>query len=109
VLVFRKAAEAGGDGVRGFVGLQIAAADGGGVVVQETLDGSPAKAAGLKKGDQVLRVGTREVSDIHATVDAVRAAKPGETLTFHIRRDGAEKDVAVKVGMVPFTVLAQLD
>jgi uncharacterized protein (TIGR03067 family) len=110
LLVFRKAAEGGGEGLRGFVGLQIGPVEGGGgVAVVETLDGSPARAAGLKKGDVVLRVGSRDVSDVLSTVEAVRQAKPGERLTVRIRRDGAEQDVIVKVGLVPFTALAQLD
>jgi uncharacterized protein (TIGR03067 family) len=110
LLVFRRAAEGGAAGVRGFVGLMIGKGeDGSGVAVIDTLDRSPAKAAGLKKGDVVLRVGGREVSELPATVELVRQAKPGDELAFHIRRDGAERDVMVKVVTLPFGVLAMLE
>jgi hypothetical protein len=46
-----------------------------------------------------------EATDLRTVVDTVRQTKPGSALTFRIRRGGAERDVAVKVGIVPFFYL----
>ncbi|WP_288831241.1 RIP metalloprotease [uncultured Corynebacterium sp.] len=59
----------------------------------------PAGEAGVRAGDQVLAVdGTRI-----ATFDELRTyvlARPGETVTLHLRRDGEELDVLVRVAEV---------
>jgi len=102
-----KSEDAGGPEA-GFVGIQLRMDADRGVVVDAALDRSPAKAAGLKKDDVVLRIGGRDVSDLQATVEACRAAKPGGKLEVRVRRDGKEMDVTVRVGLLPFEVLAEL-
>jgi uncharacterized protein (TIGR03067 family) len=110
LLVFRRAAEGATENLRGFAGVAIGRAEGGaGVAVVDVLDGGPAKAAGLRKDDVILRVGSQDVNDIHSAVEAVRQAKPGGELTVRVRRSGEERDVTIKVGLVPFTVLALLN
>jgi uncharacterized protein (TIGR03067 family) len=113
LLVFRrdKAAEGEGDeGLRGYVGLALSFTEGpaGGVVVDEVLADSPAKAAGLSEGDVILAIGDEAVTKLRPAIEAVRRAKPGGRLAIHIRRDGKEEDVAVKVGVLPFTFLVDL-
>ena len=93
----------------GFVGIQLRADADRGVVVDAALDKSPAKAAGLKRDDVVLRVAGRDVGTLMATVDAVRSAKPGGRLELRVRRGSEERDVTVRVGLVPFEVLAELE
>jgi C-terminal peptidase prc len=64
--------------------------------------GAPAAAAGLRDGDVVLRVNSREAPELSTTADALRVlrgaagsevsltiARAHETLTFHIRRASA--------------------
>jgi uncharacterized protein (TIGR03067 family) len=79
------------------------------VVVQSTLDGSPAKGAGFQKGDVVLRIGGAAVETLRGAVDSVRAAKPGGDLVLKVRRDGKEVDVKVKATFIPFAALAGLE
>jgi uncharacterized protein (TIGR03067 family) len=113
LLVFKRdkaGAENETEGLSGFVGLVLGIdKEREEVNVNDTIDDSPAKKAGLRKDDVVLKVAGGAVTDLRSAVDAVRQAKPGSMLTFRIRRDGKESDVTVKVGVLPFSVLAQLD
>jgi uncharacterized protein (TIGR03067 family) len=93
----------------GFVGIQLRMDADRGVVVDATLDRSPAKAAGLKKGDVLVKVGGRDVSDLQAAVDAVRSVPPGRKLEVRVRRGGKEAELTVRVGLLPFEVLGELD
>ena len=79
------------------------------VVVQATLDGSPAKAAGLQKDDVLLSVGGTGFDTLRGAVDLVRAGKPGGELVLRVRRAGKEMDVKVKVGLIPFAALVGLE
>ena len=102
--------EEAGPGGPGYVGMALKFdADAKAVVVQATLDGSPAKAAGLQKDDLVLSVGGTAPDTLRGAVDLVRAAKPGSDLTLKVRRAGKEKDVTIKVGHLPFAVLIGLE
>jgi uncharacterized protein (TIGR03067 family) len=102
-----KPADAGGPEL-GFVGIQLRMDADRGVVVDAALDKSPAKRAGLKKDDVLVQVGGRDVTDLQATVEACRAAKPGGKLEVRVRRDGKEMDITVRVGLLPFEILAEL-
>ena len=55
---------------------------------------APAKAAGLRDGDVVTRVGSTPVSTFEQLTNAIRAQKPGPT-DFTITRDGATRTVKV--------------
>ena len=79
------------------------------VVVQSALDGSPAKAAGLRKDDVVLSIGGTGVESLRGAVDLVRAARPGGELALKVRRGDEEVDVKVKVALVPFAALVGLE
>ena len=63
----------------------------------------------MRKDDVVVRIGGRDVSDLQATVEAVRSAKPGGKLDVRVRRGSEEMDLTVRVGLVPFEVLAELN
>ena len=111
LLAFRREKEAEGAGAAaGFVGLMLKFdQDSKEVIITATIGKSPAEKAGLQKEDVVLKVGDVDATDLRSTVEAVRQKKPGSDLTFHVRRDGKEKDVTVKVGTLPFALLAQLE
>jgi len=79
------------------------------ILIQGTLDGSPAKAAGLRKDDVVLSIGGALVETLRGAVDSVRAVKPGGELALKVRRAGKEVDVTVTVAFVPFAGLAGLE
>ncbi len=91
------------EGLGGFVGLMIKAdKEKQTVVIDAVLEDSPAKKAGLKKDDILLQVGGAEVKELVATIKITRQAKPGSELKLRIRRGDQEKDVTVKVGVLPF-------
>ena len=79
------------------------------VVVQMTLDDSPAKAAGLQKDDVLLAVGGSMPETLKGAVDLVRAAKPGGELVLKVRRAGKEVEAKLKPTMVPFAGLVGLE
>jgi uncharacterized protein (TIGR03067 family) len=98
------------DGLIGFVGLALRIdAERQEVIVNEAFGDSPAQKAGLKKDDVVVKVAGGEVTTLRSAVEAVRRSKPRTDLVFHIRRDGKETDITVKVGVLPFSALAGLD
>jgi uncharacterized protein (TIGR03067 family) len=109
LLVFEREKDAKGDaaeGLDGYVGLALRAEkDRKGVTVVEVIDGAPAKKAGLKKDDVLLKVGGQEVTELLPTVQMIRRTKPGTELTLRVERDGKELDIVVKVGVFPFTLL----
>ena len=97
-------------GKHGFVGLQLRFdQDRKEVVVSGTLEKGPAEKAGMRKDDVVLKVSGVDVMDLHSAVDLVRQQKPGADLALHIRRDGKEQDVTIKVGVIPVALLLDLD
>jgi membrane-associated protease RseP (regulator of RpoE activity) len=55
---------------------------------------APAKAAGLRDGDVITRVGTTPVSNFEQLADAIRVQKPGPT-EFTFTRDGTTQTVKV--------------
>jgi uncharacterized protein (TIGR03067 family) len=94
----------------GFVGISLRqVAEPKEIVVDFAVTGSPAAKAGLKKGDVVLEIGGAGVTDLQGAVDAVRKAKPGSELVVKVRRDGKDREIKVKVGLLPFAVLAGLE
>jgi uncharacterized protein (TIGR03067 family) len=112
LLVFKR--EAGKDSepaeFGGYAGLALRAdPDRNEIVINDIIEDSPAKKAGLKKGDVILKIADGEVGDLRSAVERVRRSKPGQELAFRVRRDDKEQDVRIKVGVVPFAFLAQLD
>jgi uncharacterized protein (TIGR03067 family) len=112
LLVFKKEKAAPAnptEGLPAFAGIQLRSDADNAVVVDAPIKGSPAEKAGLKRGDVILKVGGAAVTDLDATVKAVRQAKPGAKLEFQIRRDGKERAVTVTVGVFPLPFTAMLE
>lgn len=111
LLVFRRVAEREGDrDGRGFVGLALRFdKERDEIVVEQTLEDSPAARAGLKKGDVVLTIAGERPTGIVPAVEAVRRQKPGGSLPLRIRREGKEQEVKVQVGLLPFGIIADLE
>jgi uncharacterized protein (TIGR03067 family) len=87
----------------GFVGMAFMA--GKETVVTAVIEGGPAHQAGLKKDDVLLKVGAAEPTDLKTVIRAVQQARPGSELTLRVRRDGKERDLVIKVGVLPFYLL----
>jgi uncharacterized protein (TIGR03067 family) len=106
VLVFRRDKGSATEGLRGFVGIRIkVGSDEKEVVIDGALPNSPAEKAGLKQNDILLKVGSREATGIKQVVDMIREIKPNTEITLRVRRDDKERDVTVKVGVMPFMYL----
>ncbi|NJD09439.1 MAG: PDZ domain-containing protein [Gemmatimonadetes bacterium] len=60
--------------------------------VVSVVDASPAAKAGLKKGDTILRINNLGASE-QLLASLGSSLTPGDTVTFHIRRDGREQDL----------------
>ncbi len=68
------------------------------VVGQVRLD-SPAAAAGLQRGDQIVRVGDRSVGDTEELQIALIRQFTGEgVIPLRVRRDGGERSLTLRVG-----------
>ncbi len=72
-----------------------------GVVVAQVIDGSPAQAAGMERGDIIEKVDGKGMNSPKEVQDYVRTHKVSETLNFFILRSGSSKAVAVNIGQYP--------
>lgn len=70
----------------------------GGIVVGTVADGSPAKAAGLQKGDIILKFNGKVVRTSAQFREAVAATKPGDRVEAVVLRDKKETTVTIRVG-----------
>lgn len=61
------------------------------------VNGSNAKAAGLKKGDQIVSIDNEKVSTAEGLISAIQSHRIGETVKFGIIRDGKEMTISVKL------------
>jgi uncharacterized protein (TIGR03067 family) len=109
LLVFERQKAGTGDGTAdapGFVGIQIGKnPDGKGVRVVAVIEKSPAKKAGVKQDDIVLRVGTTAVDRVLDCVDLIRQVRPGSDVTLHVLRGDMEREITVRARVIPFFIL----
>lgn len=77
-----------GDLKAGRIGLQPNAASlfARKVAIERVLPGGPAEKAGLKKGDQILKVNGREVERVTILQEVVASSYAGDVLKFEVRR-----------------------
>lgn len=68
-----------------------------GAVINELLDGGPADAAGLRKGDVILSVGGTEVNDNSGLRFTLATMESGERTRVAYVRDGRERSATVKI------------
>lgn len=62
---------------------------------------SPARQAGLKKSDRVIRIGDKEIYDLWQFNEAVQALKPYEEVEFEVQRKGEKETIYVVIGETP--------
>jgi len=97
-----------GESGKGFVGMALGK-ENGVLVIPRVIENSPAEKAGIRAGDVLLSVGNQAVDDIETSVDLVRRQAPGSELRIQLRRDGSVKEITVKIGVFPFSLLVPLD
>jgi serine protease Do len=69
-----------------------------GALVTEPAEGGPAKAAGVLSGDVIVKVDGDEIRDSLDLKRTIAAKDPGTEVTLDIWRDGADRQVKVKLG-----------
>ncbi|MGI0149748.1 MAG: S1C family serine protease, partial [Thermoplasmata archaeon] len=62
-----------------------------GILILNVVKDSPADHAGLQVHDVILAINGRSLDGYKNAVDAIRAGKPGETITLRVVRDGQEQ------------------
>lgn len=72
-----------------------------GALISGVVRGGPADQAGFHPGDVLLGTDTREIHDPKDMLDVVAALKPGDTVTFRLRRGDAVNELKVKIGQRP--------
>jgi len=72
-----------------------------GVIIGNVIDGSPAQAAGLKRGDIIQKIDGTDVTSAKQVQEYVRAHKVAEVLHFFVIRNNESKAVAVNIGQYP--------
>jgi S1-C subfamily serine protease len=73
----------------------------GGIYLNGVTAGSPAEKSGLKAGDTLLKMAGKPTLDLQAMTEVLRGHKPGDTIQVVFQREGAEKSVAVILGVRP--------
>jgi putative serine protease PepD len=68
---------------------------GSGALIQSVENGSPAEEAGLKKGDKVVALDDRAVTDSPTLIVAIRSHLPGDEVTLTVNRGGDEKKIDI--------------
>ena len=68
-----------------------------GALASDVFIGSPAAKGGVQPGDFITHVNGREMANITRLQQAVSELKPGETYTFTVIRDGAPRELRVKI------------
>ncbi|RUM91938.1 MAG: serine protease [Thermodesulfatator sp.] len=72
-----------------------------GVLISEVAENSPAKKAGLKSGDIILKMDGHNVVDIGELRNKIALTPPGSKVTFDILREGKHKTVTVTIEEKP--------
>ena len=72
-----------------------------GVVVGDVSPNSPAQAAGIERGDIILDVNGKPVSDSNQLRMSISMMQPGTTLNLKTLRNGTERSASVKLAEMP--------
>ena len=87
---------------RAFLGLDLRTPPGGAPVAVAVTANGPAADAGIRPGDQLLRIGGTPVRSVDDIAVALAERKPGQTVPVEVRRGGqGTRTVQVKLGETP--------
>ncbi len=94
----------------GWVGLELERDDENGrLTVMKVVSGSPAEAAGILPGDVLFALNGVEIAKDNekALMKAGKEWKPGQSVNYTIKRDGADRQVTLTLAPMPADVLAK--
>lgn len=72
-----------------------------GAIISDLTVGSPAKTAGLKQGDTILKVDGTEISDAHDLARVIAGLTPGKDVSLSIIRGGKPQTITVTLAAMP--------
>ena len=84
----------------GWLGVRVSDGENG-AHVDEVVDDSPARKAGLQAGDVIFRVGDQSIGSASDLTAAISSKAPGTKLKVGLSREGEEKSLSVKLGARP--------
>jgi C-terminal processing protease CtpA/Prc len=95
---------------RGWVGIEMDYdEEKGELSIVRVLADSPAQAAGLQPGDQLLALNglsyTRENEEV--LKKTYKSFRPGQTITYQVKRDGKKLDIEIHLAQLPERIVAQ--
>jgi len=94
----------------GWVGLELEENEAtGGYTVMKVISGSPAESAGIQPGDLLYALNGVRISEENqeALKKAKKDWKPGQSVTYTIKRNGADREVNLTLAPMPADVLAR--
>jgi len=95
----------------GWVGIEFepGTSEQGGYYVTRVVPGSPAEKAGLQPGDVLTALyGVRLAKDNEAALAKVRQQwKPGQSVTYTLKRQGQDRDITFTLAPMPADVMAK--
>lgn len=86
--------------VRGFLGIVPAESEGG-LIIEEVIEGSCAAEMGLSKGDRLVSVGGKTVSDLTTLRASLQDLRQGDSLKIGFSRDGEAMERRGTLGAFP--------
>ena len=86
---------------RGFLGVQITAAQSGGAQITAVTPNSPAAAAGLKVGDVIVAIDDQPVATNADAADTIGSLSPGTKVRIKYRRGNSTNTVTVTLATTP--------
>ncbi len=72
-----------------------------GAIISDLTVGSPAKKAGLRQGDTILKVDGTEISDAHDLAKLIAGLTPGKDVKLSIIRGGKPETITVTLATMP--------
>ncbi len=72
-----------------------------GAYIKQVEEGTPAKQAGLAEGDIILKLDNKNVENVNILRKVVASKNPGEKIKVTLWRNGAEKNITVKLEKRP--------
>ena len=72
-----------------------------GALVGEVTPGSPAEKSGLQKGDIIVELNGKPIEDSNQLRMTISMMAPDATANLKVLRNGSERDIAVKLGVLP--------
>ncbi len=68
--------------------------------IQGVAQGSPAERAGLRRGDEIVKLDGKEIQSLEQFVNDVSDFEPGHDIELTVRRDGDEQEIKAQIGEV---------